>query len=102
MVKILESKTIEVVEDLKSVPKVDKPKQGQKVIELSLQEEIFSRSTKVEKLPNETFVDLPTEPTLELISPLADLRVSFFLRSPDVYDPLQIFYIRHVHRRLVP
>ena len=45
---------------------------------------------EVESLPVETLVDLPAEPALKLIPPLADIRVSFFFRSPDVYDPLQI------------
>jgi len=43
------------------------------------------------ELPIETLVDLPTEPTRELVPYLAAMRTSFFLRSPDVYDPLQIF-----------
>ena len=45
---------------------------------------------KVEELPVETLVDLPAELTLELVPPLTVMRVSFFLKSPDVYDPLQI------------
>jgi len=45
---------------------------------------------KVEELHVKTLVDLPTEPTLELIPPLTGMRVSFFLRSPDAYDSLQI------------
>ena len=45
---------------------------------------------KVEELPIETLVDFPAEPTLELASHLAAMRVSFFLRSPDVNDLLQI------------
>ena len=43
---------------------------------------------KVEKLPVETLVDLLVEFILELVPPLAAMRISFFLRSPDVYDPL--------------
>jgi len=45
---------------------------------------------KVEELPVETVIDLLAEPTLELVPPLAGMRVSFFLRSPDAYDSLQI------------
>ena len=45
---------------------------------------------KVEGLPVETLVDLLTEPTLKLVPPLATMSVLFFLRSPDVYDPLRI------------
>jgi len=45
---------------------------------------------KVEELHVETLVDLPTKPTLELVRSLAAMRVSFFLRSPNVYDSLQI------------
>ena len=45
---------------------------------------------KVEELSIETLVDLPAEPTLELVPHLAVMRVSFFLRSPDVYNPLQM------------
>jgi len=56
-----------------------------------LQEEIFFRSTEVEELPNEILVDLPADPTLELVPLLAVIRASFFLKSPGVYDLLQIF-----------
>ena len=45
---------------------------------------------EVESLPVETLVDLPAEPTLELVPLLAAMRVLFFLRSPEVYDSLQI------------
>ena len=58
---------------------------------MSQLEEIFLQPIKVEALLIETLVDLPTEPTLELVPTLvptlAAMRVSFFLRSPDVYDP---------------
>jgi len=30
------------------------------------------------------------------------MRVSFFFRSPDVYNPLQIFLNRQFHKRLAP
>ena len=45
---------------------------------------------QVEKFHVKTLVDLPAEPTLELVPPLAGMMVSYFLRSPDAYDPLQI------------
>jgi len=45
---------------------------------------------KVIELPIETLVDLPVEPSRDLIPTVAARRTSFFLRSPDVYDPLQI------------
>ena len=45
----------------------------------------------VVELHIENHVDLLTELTLELLPSLVVLRVSFFLISPDVYDPLQIF-----------
>jgi len=44
---------------------------------------------KVEEFLVETLVNLSAESTLDLIPPLAVMRASFFLRSPDVYDPLQ-------------
>jgi len=52
---------------------------------------ISSQLTEIEKLPTETLVDLLTEPTMELVSSLEAMRDSLFLRSPDEYDPLQIF-----------
>jgi len=58
---------------------------------LPLQEEISPRPTKVVKLPIETLVDLPAESSMDLIPTVIATRTSFFLRSPDVYDPLQIF-----------
>ena len=95
MVKILESKVVEVVEDSKLEPKVDKPKPGSEVVAelVSPQEKIFFRPTEVEELPIETLVDLSAEPTLELVPLLAAMKVSFFLRPPDVYDILQILQI---------
>ena len=63
------------------------------VVELvSSQEEIFSRPTKIVKLPIKTLVDFPIEPTMELVPALTAMRFLIFLRSPDVYDPLQIFF----------
>ena len=58
---------------------------------VSQQEEIFPQPLEVEELLVETLVDILAELTLKLVPPLAAIRVSFFLRSPDVYDPLQIF-----------
>ena len=58
---------------------------------MSPQEEISFRSTEVEEFHVETLVDFSVEPTLELVPPLTVMRVSFFLRSPDVYDSLKNF-----------
>ena len=75
MIKILESNATEVVKDLKPEPGPE----PEVIAELvPLQEEIFFRPTEVEKLLNETLVDLPAEPTLELVPHLADMRISFF------------------------
>ena len=51
----------------------------------------FPTTRKVEEVAIETLVDLPTEPTLELVPPLVGMMVSYFLRLSDVYDPLQIY-----------
>jgi len=47
--------------------------------------------TEVEELPIETLVDLPTELTMGLLSLSPPMIFSLSLRSPDVYDLLQIF-----------
>ena len=96
MVKILESNAVEAVENSKSEPKVgDKPQlePGPKIVAelMSPQEDIFFRPIEVKEFTVETLVNLPAEPTLELVSPLTAMKVSFFLRSSDVYDPLQSF-----------
>jgi len=67
--KILESKAIVVVGDSELGP-------GPEIIAVlvSLQEEISSRPTEVEELPIETFVDLPTEPSMELVLSLVAMR----------------------------
>ena len=103
MVKILESRAVkavdnteseaEVDDNLKPEPEVeDKPEPGPEVVaeSVSQQEEIFPQPMEVEKFPIETLVDLAAKPTLELVPPLAAM-IPFFLRSPDVYDPLQIY-----------
>ena len=93
MVKMLESKTVEVIKDPKSKPEVDdKPKSGPEVIAelITLQEEIFSRPTKVIELLDKTLVDLPAESTMEPVPPLAAMKTSLSLRPPDEYDPWQI------------
>jgi len=46
---------------------------------------------EVEELLIETLVDLSVESIMELVSSLSVMRASLFLRSHDVYDPLQIF-----------
>jgi len=92
MMKMIESKAVEVVEDPEAKIEVDdKP---EVVVELvSLQEEVSPRPTKVVELPIDTLVDLLTEPTMELAPSLAlaVMRALIFLRSPDVYNLLQIF-----------
>ena len=50
-----------------------------------------SRPIEVEKLPIDTLVKLPPDPTMELVSSLVVMKTSLSLRVPDVYDPLQIF-----------
>ena len=57
---------------------------------------------KVEELPVETLVYLSAEPTLKLVPFLAAMRVSFFLRSPDVYDPLQICLLELGLQEIMP
>jgi len=92
MIKMLQSKVVEVVEDLEPEPKVDNPESGPKVVELiTLQEEISLWFTEVVELSIETHIDLLEEPALDLIPSSAVIRASLFLRSPDMYDPLQIF-----------
>ena len=87
MVKMLEHKAIEVVEDPK--PKVDDKSGSEVVTELApLQKEVSSWFTEVEELPNEIFIDLPPEPTMELVPFLTDIGSSIFLISSDVYNPL--------------
>jgi len=55
-----------------------------------LQEEIFSQPIEVEELPIDTLVNLSTELTIELFSSVM-IFFSLSLRSPNIYDPLQIF-----------
>ena len=91
MVKMLKSKAIEVIGDPESESEVVKLR-TQVVTELvSQQEEIFSQPMKVVELPIETHVDPVAEPILKIVSSLAVMRASIFLRSPDIYDPLWIF-----------
>jgi len=45
---------------------------------------------EVVELPIETLVDLSAEPFMDLVPTVAAMRTSFFLRSPGLYDPLQI------------
>jgi len=79
MVNMLESKTIEVVEDPESEPEVDnKPESRSEVVAelVTLQEEINSRPTEVVEMPIKTHVDFLAEPTLELIPLLTVMRAS--------------------------
>jgi len=80
MLKMLESKTVEAVNNLKSEPEVDdNPEPEPKVITESVaqQEEISPQPMKVEELHVETLVYLPAEPTLELVPPLAGMGYHF-------------------------
>ena len=90
MVKMLESKAINDVDNPESEPEIDdnlepktevydKPEPIPEVIaeSVSQQEEVSLQPMKVEGLPIETLVDLPAEPTLELVPPLAAIRVLF-------------------------
>ena len=45
----------------------------------------------VDELPIETFVDLSIKSTMEFVSFFAAMRASLSFRSPDLYNPLQIF-----------
>ena len=79
-----------VIDDSKPESEVEEP--GPEVVaELApLQEEVSSWSTEVEELPNEILIDLPPEPTMELVPSLAVMKTSLLLRPLDEYDPLQI------------
>ena len=48
----------------------------------------------------EILIDLPPEPTMKLVLSLADMGASIFLRSPDVYDPLQILLKEPVSQKI--
>ena len=85
---MLKSKVVEVVKEPE--PKVDQPVPKKFAELVSQQKEIFLRPMKVIELPIETLVDLPVEPSRDLIPTVAARRTSFFLRSPDVYDTVQI------------
>jgi len=81
----------QAIDNLKPEPEV-KEAGSEVVAELApLREDIFSRPTKVEELSIETLVDLLVESTIELVSSLTVMRATLFLRSPDVYNSLQIF-----------
>ena len=83
----------EVDDNSKPEPEVyDKLESGPEVIaeSVSQKEETSPQPMKVEELPVETLVDLLAEPTLELVPPLTGMKVSFFFRLPNAYDPLQI------------
>ena len=83
MVKMLESKARKAFDNPESEPEIDDnlepkpevydtPEPRPEVIaeSVSQKEEVSSQPMKVEGLPIETLVDLPTEPTLKLVSPL--------------------------------
>ena len=70
-------------------PEVDvKPELGPEVIaELVQCKKRFSFGPQKLKSSPETLVDLPAEPTIELIPSLATMRASLSLKSPDEDDP---------------
>ena len=73
----------EVVDNSESEPEIEES--GLKVVaELAPLQE-------VEELRIETLLDLPVELTTNLVPSLAAMKGSLSLRSPDVYDLLQIF-----------
>jgi len=77
MVKMLERKVVEIVENLEPEPELDNKPGPEVVAELmSLQEEIFSQPMEVVELSIETIVDLPAEFTIKLVPPLAVMRAS--------------------------
>jgi len=89
MVKILESKAVDVVEDPEPESEVDdKLEPEPEVTELSLQEEIFLRLTEAVEILIETLVDLPVEHIMEPMPSLIVMGTSLSWRSPDEYDPL--------------
>ena len=103
MIKMLESRAIKAIDNPESEPEIDDNSESKSKVydkseprpeviaeSVSQQEKISLQPIKVEELSVKTLVDLPAEPTLDLIPPLTVMRVSFFLRSSDVYDPLQI------------
>jgi len=101
IVKMLESKAVEVVEDSEPEPEInDRPGPEVAAELVSPQEEVFPRPMKVVRLSIEILVDLPVEPTMELAPSLTVIRASIFLRSPDVYDPLQIFLQKLVSQEI--
>ena len=85
---MLENKAVEFVEDPKLELKID-DKPGPEVIAklVSQQEVISPRPMKAVDLPIETLIDLSAEPSMDLGPTMAAMKSTFFLRSPDVYDP---------------
>ena len=55
--------------------------------------------SEVEELLIETLVDLPAKSTMELLFSSPVMRILVSLRSPDLYDLLQIFPKTLSHRR---
>ena len=101
MVKMLESKAVEFVENLELESEVN-DKRGPKVVDDTARR-ISPQPTEIIELPIETLVDNLAEPILKLVPSLTIIRASIFLRSPDVYDPLQIFFFKNqFHMKLVP
>jgi len=78
---------IEVVEEPEL--KVEDPKPKAEVEEPKA--EVEEPKAEVEEHLIETPIDLPAEPTMKLLSFSLATRFPSSLRSPDVYDPYQIF-----------
>ena len=53
--------------------------------------EVEESETEVEELLIGTLIDLPAEPTMELLLSSPGMRIPVSLRPPNLYDPLQIF-----------
>ena len=69
---------------------VDEPN-SEVVGKSELESEMKESVQEVEEPLIETLVDLPAEPTMDLVPSLTTMRASLFLRLSDVYDPLQVF-----------
>ena len=63
------------------------------------EQEVEEPEAEVEEFLIETFVDLSAESTMELLLSSPAMRIPVSLRSPDLYDLLQIFHRRQSHRK---
>ena len=83
---VLEKTRSEVVTELEHEPGPDnatKPRQELTVVDES--------EPEIREPLVEISADLSAELDMELVPPTPDVRVPVTLRSPDLYDPLQIF-----------